>query len=99
MVYLKSITFPNADAELDYIWKEKRQCYESFYPFKILSRNDLHRLEFRPVTLLYGGNGSGKTTALNVIAERVKASRESSYNKTSFFHDYVELCDINLEQE
>ncbi len=99
MIYLRSITFPNADTEFDFILSIKRTCYDTYYPFMILSKNDLYRLDFEAVTILYGGNGSGKSTALNVIAEKTGISRDSVYNKSSFFPDYVELCRMNMEEE
>lgn len=99
MIYLKSFTFPNADSEFDFILTIKRTCYDSYYPFKILSRNDLHRLDFDTITILYGGNGSGKSTALNVIAEKAGITRDSIFNKTNFFHDYVKLCYMNVEED
>lgn len=92
------MTFPNEDREHDFIMSIHRTCYESFYPFKILSRNDLYRLDFNPITILYGGNGSGKSTVLNVIAEKLQVSRDAIFNKTIFFNDYVKLCDTNIEQ-
>ena len=52
MVYLKSMIFPNADLEFDFILSIKRTCYDSYYPFKILSGHDLHRLDFEPITIL-----------------------------------------------
>lgn len=48
----------------------KRTRYNTMYPFFVLSARGLERLAFRPVTIFYGGNGSGKTTALNIIAEK-----------------------------
>lgn len=99
MIYLRSITFPNADREYDFILGIKRTCYDSYYPFKILSYHDLDRLDFEPITILYGGNGSGKSTALNVIAEKTGISRDSIYNKSNFFPDYVQLCSINTEED
>jgi len=99
MIYLKSFTFPNTDREFDFLLSIKRNCYDSFYPFKILSRNELDRLDFETITILYGGNGSGKSTALNVIAEKTGISRDSIYNKTNFFHDYVRLCDMSIDDE
>lgn len=99
MIYLKSFTFPNADMEFDFIMTIKRKCYDSFYPFKILSNHDLHRLDFEPVTILYGGNGSGKSTALNIIAEKIGICRDSIYNKSNFFPDYVKLCHMNIEED
>ncbi len=99
MVYLKSFTFPNADKEFDFILGIKRTCYDSYYPFKILSGHDLNRLDFDTVTILYGGNGSGKSTALNVIAEKTGVNRDSIYNKSNFFPDYVKLCVLNIEED
>jgi len=64
MVYLKTFTFPNEDLEFNFFMNVRRTCYDSFYPFKILSRNRLERIDFEPVTIFYGGNGSGKSTAL-----------------------------------
>lgn len=94
MIYLDNITFPSDDRESDFIWGIAQQCYTSFYPFRTLAINGITRLNFEPVTILYGGNGSGKSTALNVIAEKIKAKRDSLYNKTNFYSKYVELCEV-----
>jgi predicted ATPase len=99
MIYLNIFTFPNDDMEIDFIMEEKRTCYDSFYPFKILSRHGFERIDFDPITILYGGNGSGKSTALNVIAEKLGIHRDSIYNKTNFFSDYVNMCQIQLEDD
>lgn len=99
MIYLNSFEFPNESAEFDFIIEQKMTCYESFYPFKILSRNNLERIDFEEVTILYGGNGSGKSTALNVIAEKIKANRDSLYNKSPFFSEYVDMCEAKIEEE
>ncbi len=99
MIYLRSFTFPCDDTETSFIQSIIRTCYDSFYPFKILSRNDLSRLDFDTVTILYGGNGSGKSTALNVIAEKAGISRDSIYNKSNFFSDYVNYCGMSLEEK
>lgn len=96
MLYLKHFTFPDRDREFDFFLSIKRKCYTDFYPFQILSAAELSELEFEPVTILHGGNGSGKTTALNVIAEKLRASRDSAYNKSAFFLDYVKLCQAEL---
>ncbi|MEL7568163.1 MAG: AAA family ATPase [Dehalobacterium sp.] len=99
MVYLNLFTFPNEDMEFDFFMKIKRTCYDSFYPFKILSRHGLERIDFEPVTILYGGNGSGKSTALNAIAEKTRISRDSIYNKSNFYSDYVNMCEMQLEAD
>ena len=96
MLYLSRFTFPDVEREVSFIMDEKRTCYDSFYPFKILSRNDLTELEFEPVTILYGGNGCGKTTAINVIAEKLGLQRDALYNRSSFFDDYARMCYYEL---
>ena len=94
MIYLRNFSFPSEDREYNFILDEKRTCFDTFYPFKILSKNDFTEIDFEPVTILYGGNGSGKSTALNVIAEKIEASRDTIFNKSNFFKDYVDMCDM-----
>ena len=94
MVYLEWFRFPDAGQEWSFFMDKpelKRTCYDSYYPFQVLAGR-LERLEFEPITILYGGNGSGKTTALNVMAAALGLERDSPYNQSSFFPDYVALC-------
>lgn len=99
MVYLHAFSFPNEDMEFDFFMDIKRTCYDSFYPFKVLSKNGLETIAFEPVTILYGGNGSGKSTALNVIAEKTRIQRDSIFNKSNFYPDYVNLCEMELRTD
>lgn len=92
MLYLERFSFPDEDTEWHVCSAEKRTCYDSFYPFGVLGSKELDRVSFEPVTIFYGGNGSGKTTALNVIADVVGAQRSAPYNRTSFWGQYVERC-------
>ena len=55
-------------------------------------------LDFEPVTILYGGTGSGKTTALNVIGETLGLERDTLYNRSNFFESYTGLCSYETEQ-
>lgn len=99
MVYLKVFTFPSGDREFDFFLKLQRTCYDSFYPFKVLSARSFERIDFEPITIFYGGNGSGKSTALNVIAEKAGIQRDSSFNKSNFYPDYINMCNMQLEAE
>lgn len=99
MIYLHTFSFPNDDMEFDFFMNIKRTCYDSFYPFKILSKNSLQVIDFEPVTILYGGNGSGKSTALNVIAEKTGIQRDSIYNKSNFYPDYVRMCEMHTRAD
>lgn len=99
MLYLSRFAFPDDEKEFDFLLTVKRKCYNSFYPFKVLSAQGLLELELEPVTILYGGNGSGKTTVLNVMAEALKLQRDSRYNRSRFFEDYIALCTHELRGE
>mgnify|MGYP000845771930 FL=1 len=92
MIYLDSFRFPDGDWEWKQRLKVKRTCYNTMYPFGILSGIGLERLDFAPVTILYGGNGSGKTTALNVIAAKLQLMRDTPGNTSTFFENYVQGC-------
>lgn len=98
MIYLNYFTFPNSDMEFDFFLKQKRTCYNSYYPFQILSKHAFCRIDFEPVTILYGGNGTGKTTALNIIAEKLCLLRDSKFNRSNFFGDYLKLCGYELHE-
>lgn len=97
-MYLHSFTFPNDDMESNFIMSEKRTVYDTFYPFKVLSRKDFEAIVFDPITILYGGNGSGKSTALNIIAEKTGVQRDSIFNKSNFYPAYIKMCELQLKK-
>ena len=96
MIYLKHFSFPDEDREHSFFMRIRRTCYDSYYPFQVLVRHRLTLLDFEPVTILYGGNGCGKTTVLNVIAEKLGLERDSLYNRSNFFEDYTAMCDYEV---
>lgn len=71
-------------------------CYTEYYPFGVFREKELPKFDLSHITVLYGGNGSGKTTALNVIGETLHLQRDSVYNRSSFFEDYTRLCSYEL---
>ena len=93
MKYLKSFCFVRQEQEFNFFMRIQRTCYDSYYPFQVLSRIGFARIDFEPVTILYGGNGTGKSTALNVIAEKLNLKRDAPYNRSNFFEDYADLCE------
>lgn len=97
-MYVSQFTFPDAEQEFDFFLSIQRKCYDSFYPFQILSKNQLRVLDFEPITILYGGNGSGKTTALNIIAEKLNLGRDALFNRSVFFEDYIRMCNYETEE-
>ena len=92
MRYLSAFEFPSDRWEYGFIANLRSTCYGSVYPIGVLSERGLKRLEFAPITIFYGGNGSGKTTALNVIAEKLSLPRETPFNRSPFFEDYIRVC-------
>ena len=96
MIYLSSFHFATEEAEWRFFAGFQRTCYDSVYPFQIFPERGLHALDLTDITILYGGNGSGKTTALNVIAEALHLRRGAPFNGTSFFRPYCQLCSPHL---
>ena len=98
-MYLDSFVFPDADWEWNARLAEKRTCYNTMYPMGVLSGIGLERLDFAPITILYGGNGTGKTTALNVMAAKLGLLRDTPGNSSTFMEAYVRACRANLEED
>ncbi|WP_334291212.1 AAA family ATPase [Butyrivibrio sp. XPD2006] len=86
----------NKEQFVNYI---RRTCYTSFYPFGVFAENQLRELSFSEITILYGNNGSGKSTALNIMAEKLKAERDTLFNRSSFFGDYIGMCNYEMTFE
>lgn len=99
MRYIDSFKFPGVENEEQFVNYIRRTCYTSFYPFGVFAENELRELSFSEITILYGNNGSGKSTALNVMAEKLKAERDTLFNRSSFFGDYIGMCDFEMTHE
>ncbi len=98
MIYLSEFFFPDRDDECSFFSKISETCYDTFYPFQILPEHELTKLCFDNITILYGGNGSGKTTVLNIIAEALQLERNTLYNRSNFFEDYIDMCDYSTQK-
>lgn len=101
MEYLTSVTLPTRDEEAGYLLSYppalEMSCYtRSAYPFKIFPDKGVHTLRLSPITVFYGGNGSGKSTLLNIIAEKLSLTRQSPFNRSPAFVDYVDMADVRL---
>ena len=97
-MYLDAFYFPGEEAESDFMFGLKTTYDQSVYPYGVLPKAGLEELFFSQVTILYGGNGSGKSTALNVIAEKLRLKRNSAFNRSRFFQDYVDRCRAELDE-
>ena len=103
MIYLQSFHMPTRDDEENYFadttnFKAKRTCYTTKYPFGLFRYRELPEFYFTDITIFCGNNGSGKSSILNVMAEKLALERAAPYNRSDFFEDYVELCDYQLDR-
>lgn len=90
MLYLKNFEFLTEETEQRMLALERRLCFDQFYPMGIFPAKGMKRIEFDDVTIFYGGNGSGKSTALNIIAAKLKLLREIPFKPSEFFDWYVD---------
>lgn len=113
-MYLERITLPSSSTEDEILYssdspigtmKGLMKCHSgNLYPFGLFPERSRGMrelmLEFNsPITILYGGNGSGKTTILNLIAESIKAMRHSAFNKSGLFYDYLNSCNTETGEQ
>ncbi len=96
MIYLEQFQTVSREEEELYLNDIRSTCFQTFYPFQVFCYRELPCFTFDPVTIFAGGNGSGKSTLLNIIAEKLGVRRQSLFNRSSFFDDYVNGCDHRL---
>lgn len=89
MVYLRSFILPGRA-------REEARLYCHDYPFGIFPNLALHTISFENVTVFCGGNGTGKTTLLNVIAESLQLRRLGLFNTSEVFQTYCKMCDWDI---
>lgn len=99
MIYLDKFIFPDYDDDTLCSQTPKGSFFdENPYPFHLMSELGLTTLDFDPLTILYGGNGSGKSTVINVIGKRLGAKRNSMFNSGPYFDEYVSRCKYSVDE-
>lgn len=96
MLYLKKFELPNRDREENMLMNDSRTYIQGVYPFNIFPNKELQDISFAPITIFYGGNGSGKSTLLNVIAEKIKATKNNPFVGGERFESYLRLCQCEM---
>lgn len=97
-MYINNFIFPDHAQEQRILEKYKSiSSYytRNIYPFEV-NKSRWTKLEFTPITILYGNNGSGKSTILNVIAERLKIKKRSAHNSSFWFSKYAMECAFEI---
>ena len=90
MIYLK--TFKLSDI---------RNKNKNIYPFNVLEDKEPQIFIFDNITVLYGNNGSGKSTILNIIAHKLNLKGKERNNPKvigtmDYFEDYADDCKYEL---
>ena len=85
MIYLESFHLPSYE-------KEQRYDYPTAYPFSLFSSRGLTDIFFSNITILYGSNGIGKSTLLNIINNKLGFKRKSSFYTDEIFDDFIKMC-------
>ena len=62
----------------------------NIYPYNVFRRKDMEPFVFAPITVLYGNNGSGKSTILNIIANKLMLTGKEYATSNSF--GIVDYC-------
>ena len=90
MIYLSSFLF-----------SEESVDNPNIYPYNVFAGKAERRLYFGPVTMLYGNNASGKSTVLNIIANKLELqgqeyANSNKFGRVAYFKRFVEECRYTL---
>ena len=90
MIYLKTFKLSNQKIK-----------DENIYPYNVLKNKDPQIFIFDNITVLYGNNGSGKSTILNMIAHRLNLKGKEKNNPEiigtmNYFEEYTNNCEYEL---
>ena len=93
MIYLSS--FMLSDRELR---------NPNIYPYNVFRDKDIEPFVFAPITILYGNNGSGKSTILNIIANKLmlkgkEYSNSNSYGTVDYCGQFSNECKYSLADD
>lgn len=88
--FLQSLKIRSYRSQLDFVSSYLDGETQVFYPFLTFAKlmpnaSEALRINFAPITIFSGGNGTGKSTLLNIIAELLGAGRAAPFNTSRFF--------------
>ena len=90
MIYLKTFKLVSSNIKNNNI-----------YPFNVINSKEPDIFIFDNITVLYGNNGSGKSTILNIISHKLNLKGKERNNPEitgmiDYFGDYVSKCEYEL---
>lgn len=91
MIYLSSFRF-----------SDKTVSNPNVYPYNVFADKTERVLVFNtPITILYGNNASGKSTMLNIMANRLQLEGQeyatsNQYGRVAYFTQFVDECGYTL---
>ncbi|MBP5705658.1 MAG: AAA family ATPase [Spirochaetales bacterium] len=92
MIYLSSFALSS-----------RRLSNPNIYPYSVFADKDLRPFVFAPITVLYGNNGCGKSTILNMIANKLnlkgKVYANSNQFRGEFYQSFIYECDYSLTDD
>ena len=99
MLYMDSFRLPTGEQEEKFL-DSFRFVPTDIYPWRLLSSKGFSNIDCAQITILYGSNGSGKSTALNAMARRIGVERTTPYN-CGYFHydDFIKRCSYKTNHE
>ena len=76
----------------------------NIYPYNVFADKHENVLFFCPITILYGNNATGKSTLLNIIANKLQLkgleyATSNKYGNTQYFMKFVEECNYTLGED
>ena len=90
MIYLSSFKFSSVKVKSPHA-----------YPYNVFAKKTEDVLVFRPITILYGNNASGKSTMLNIIANTLGLAgcEYAACNRmgmTPYFMNFINECKFSF---
>lgn len=85
-----------------FLFSDETVSNPNIYPYNVFADKNERVLVFNsPITVLYGNNASGKSTMLNIMANRLQLEGQeyatsNRYGKALYFSQFVEECSYTL---
>jgi len=99
MIYLEKFKLLTGDRCREAVASvQEYETHDEDYPAYLFCKMEFGCIDFEDITIFYGGNGSGKTSLLNVISEKLQIYRKNQYIQTEFFKVFLEKCTYQINE-